>query len=170
MEPDDFNERCIDFDDFVAMEIFELESIDLGDDDEFSEFETIELGDVNDKCIENDDDELYGSNEVEVRLFDANGKVEPDDFNEKYIELDEFAAMEMVDLETTDIDDDNDDDELPVFDRNGVKDVNDKCIENGDEGACDINDDEIAFLDADGEIEPDNFTGKFTELEKLVAI
>ena len=63
-----------------------------------------------------------------------------------------------------------DDDEVPVFETIGVKDVNNKGIENEGDEAYDINDDETVFLDADGETEPDEFSGKSIELDNLPAM
>ena len=132
MKPDDFNEKCIELDDFVAMEMFGIERIDFDNDDELPVFEKIGLEDINDKRIENEDEKAYDIKEVEVALLDAVGEIEPDDFNDKCIELNEFAAMEMFDTETTDL---GDDDKFPVFETIELEDVNNKRVENEEEGA-----------------------------------
>ena len=126
---------------------------DIGDDGELPWFKTIGLEDVNDKRIENEDEKACDINDVEVELLDAEGENEPDDCNAKCIELDDFVVMEMFDIETIDLDDD----ELPVF-------------ENKDEKACSINDVKAAFFDIDGEIDADDFNDKCIDLDDVVAM
>ena len=167
MEPDDFNEKCIEPDGFVAIEMFELELTDIGHDNELPLFETIGWEDVTDKCIENENVEACGINTFELALLDVDGKIESDDFNGKCIELDEFPAMEMFDLETTDL---GDDDEFPVFKTIGREDVNDRCIVYENEGTCDINGVEAAFFDSDAKMEPDDFNGKYIEPGDFVSM
>ena len=167
MEPDDFNEKCIEPDGFVAIEMFELELTDIGHDNELPLFETIGLEDATDKCIENEDGEACGINIFELALLDVDGKIESDDFNGKCIELDEFPAMEMFDLETTDL---GDDDEFPVFKTIGLEDVNDRRIAYENEGTCDINGTEAAVLDSDAKMEPDDFNRKYIEPDDFVSM
>ena len=167
MEPDDFNEKCIEPDGFVAIEMFELELTDIGHDNELPLFETIGLEDATDKCIENEDGEACGINIFELALLDVDGKIESDDFNGKCIELDEFPAMEMFDLETTDL---GDDDEFPVFKTIGLEDVNDGRIAYENEGTCDINGTEAAVLDSDAKMEPDDFNRKYIEPDDFVSM
>ena len=110
-------------------------------------FEITGAKDVNNKRIENEADGTCGINDDETALLDADRKSEPDEFNGQCIELDDLAAMEIFDLESTDFGDD--DDELSVFEAIGLKDINDKCIATEDEGACGINDVEAAVIDSD---------------------
>ena len=168
MEPDEFNEKCIELDNFVAMEMFDTKTTDLSDDDEFAVFETIRLKDVNGKLTENENEEAYGINGVEVALLDVDEEIEPDDFNDKFIELDDFVTMDMFDLETTILGDD--DDELPLFEIIELEDINDKCIENKGEEACGINGVEAVVIDSDTKIEPDEFNEKCIELDNFVAM
>ena len=154
MAPDDSNKKCIELDDFVAMEMSDLETIDIGDDGELPWLKTIGLEDVNDKRIENEDEEAFGIKDVEVELLDADGENKPDDCNDKCIKLDDFVVMGMFDIETTDLEDD---DELPVFG-------------NKDEEACSINDVKAAFFDTDGEINADDFNDKCIKLDDVIAM
>ena len=128
------------------MEMFEIESTDLGDDDELPLFEIIGLDDVHDKLIAYEEEGAYGINGVEVAALDSDAKMEPDDFNEKCLELDGVVAMEMFDIEAIDL---GDDDELPVFEKIGLDGVKFKRIANEDEEAYGISKVEIALLDAD---------------------
>ena len=153
MTPDDSNKKSTEPDDFVAMEMSDLETTDIGDDGELPWLKTIGLEDVNDKRIENEDEKACDINDVEVELLDAEGENEPDDCNAKCIELDDFVVMEMFDIETIDLDDD----ELSVF-------------ENKDEEACSINDVKAAFFDIDGEIDADDFNDKCINLDDVVAM
>ena len=130
MEPDDFNEKCIEPDGVVAIEMFELELTDIGHDNELPLFETIGWEDVTDKCIENENVEACGINTFELALLDVDGKIESDDFNGKCIELDEFCTMEKFDFERIDL---GDNDELPVFKIIELEDVTDRRIPNEDE-------------------------------------
>ena len=130
MEPDDFNEKCIEPDGFVAIEMFELELTDIGHDNELPLFETIGWEDVTDKCIENENVEACGINTFELALLDVDGKIEPVDFSGKCIELDEFCTMEKFDFERIDL---GDNDELPVFKIIELEDVTDRRIPNEDE-------------------------------------
>ena len=167
IETVDFCDKCIELDELTAMEMFDFEKSDLGDDDEVPVFETIGLEDVNDRRIVNEDEGAYDINDVEAAIIDSDAKMEPDDFNEKCIVPDDFVATEMFKLESTDIDHDN---EFPLFETIGMEDVTDKCIENEDGEACDINAVELALLDVDGKIEPDDFNGKCIELDEFPAM
>ena len=167
IEPVDFCDKCIELDELTVMEMFDFEKSDLGDDEELPVFETIGLDDVNDRRITNEDEEAYDINNVEAAIIDSDAKMEPDDFNEKCIVPDDFVATEMFKLESTDIDHDN---EFPLFETIGMEDVTDKCIENEDGEACDINAVELALLDVDGKIEPDDFNGKCIELDEFPAM
>ena len=138
MESDDFNDKYIELNDFVAIKMFELESTDIGDDDELPVFETIGLEDVKYKCIKNEDDKAYGSNQVEVTLLDADGKTESDDLNEKWIELDNLAVTKVFDLGTLDIDFDDVSDELSLNGNIGPGVVDGKCIEVDVDEATDL--------------------------------
>ena len=97
---------------FVTMEMFDIEMTNLGDNVELPVFETIGLKDVSDNCMGNEDEGAYGTNGVEAAALDSDAKMEPDDFNEKCIELNDFVTMEMFNIEMTDL---GDDIELPVF-------------------------------------------------------
>ena len=162
-----FTEKFIESDDFVTMDMFDLETSNLGGDDELPLFETIELEDVNDKRIENKSEEACGINGVEAVAIDSDTKIEPDEFNEKCIELNNFVAMEMFDTKTIDL---GDDDEFAVFETIGLKDVNGKLTGNENEEAYGMNDVDSALLDADGEIESDNFNDKYMELDDFVSM
>ena len=131
IETVDFCDKCIELDELTAMEMFDFEKSDLGDDDEVPVFETIGLEDVNDRRIVNEDEGAYDINDVEAAVNDSDVKMEPDDLNEKYIELADFVAMGMFDIERTDLDDD---DKLPLFETVGLECVNDRRIANEDEG------------------------------------
>ena len=166
IEPDDFNEKCFGLDDFAAIEIFDFETTVLSDENELPVSKTIRLEDVNDRLIENEDEEPCGINDVKAAVLDSDAKMEPDNFNEKFIEFDDFVVMEMFDLETTDF---GNDDEFPVSEIIGLEDINDKRIENEDGEVCSISDVEVALLDVDGEIEPDDFNEKCIEIDDFVA-
>ena len=167
IEPDDFNEKCIELDDFEAMKMFDLEASDIADDGELPRLKTIGLEDVNDRLIANEDEEVCGINDVKGAVLDSDAKMEPDNFNEKCIEFDDFVVMEMFDLETTDF---GNDDEFPVSEIIGLEVINDKRIGNEDDEVCGINDVEVALLDVDGEIEPDDFNKKCIEIDDFVAM
>ena len=111
-EPDDCNEKYIELDVFVTIEMYDIEMTVLGDPDELPVFEKIRLEDVGDNCMGNEDERAYGINGVEAAALDSDAKMEPDDFNEKCIELNDFVTMEMFNIEMTDLGDDVD---LPVF-------------------------------------------------------
>ena len=164
IEPDDFIEKCIELDDFVTMVMFDIEMADLGDNVELPMFETIGLKDVSDNCMGNEEEGGYGINGVEAAAFDSDAKMEPDDFNKKFIELGGFVTMEMFDVELTVLCHDV---ELLLFETTGLEDVTDRCIENEDEEAYGIITVEVALLNANVEIEPDDFSGKCIELDEF---
>ena len=151
MEPDDLNEKCIELDDLGD------DDDDDDDDDELPVLETTGLKDVNDKCVTNEDEGVCDINSVEATAFDSDAKMESDDFNDKYIELDDFVAIKMFELESTDL---GDDDELPVFETIGLEDGSDKCIKNEDDKAYGSNQVEVTLLDADGKNESDDLIEK----------
>ena len=167
MEPDDFNEKCIELNDFVTMEMLDIEMTDLGDDVELPVFETIGLKDVSDNCMGNEDEGAYGINGVEGVALDSDVKMKPDDFNEKCIKLDDFVTMIMLDIEMTDL---GDADELPVFGKIGVEDVGNNCMGNEDERAYGINGVEAAALDSGAKMEPHDLIGKHIELDVFLTI
>ena len=167
IKPDDFNEKCIELKDLVTMEMFNIEMTDLGDDVELPVFETIGLKDVSGNCMGNEDEGAYGINGVEEVALDSDVKMEPDDFNEKCIELDGFATMVMLDIEVTDL---GDADELPVFGKIAVEDVGNNCMGNEDERAYGINGVEAAALDSGAKMEPDDFIGKHIELDVFLTV
>ena len=152
VELDDLNEKCIELDD-----LGDDDDGDDDDDDELPVLETIGLKDVNDKCITNEDEGVCDINSVEATALDSDAKMESDDFNDKYIELNDFVAIKMFELELTDI---GDDDELPVFENIGLEDVKDKCIKNEDDKAYGSNQVEVTLLDADGKNESDDLIEK----------
>ena len=112
----------------------------------------------------NEDEGGYVINGVEAAAFDSDAKMEPDDFNEKFIELGGFVTMEMFDVELTVLCHDV---ELLLFETTGLEDVTDRCIENEDEEAYGIITVEVALLNANGEIESDDFSGKCIELDEF---
>ena len=167
IELDDFNDQCTELDDFMTMEIFDLETTDFGDVDELPVFETIRLKDVSDKRIADEDEEASAINDVEVAVLDSDAKIKVDDFSGKCIEFDDFVAMKIfdpkvinLDVDDDNDDDDDDDDELLVFETLELEGVNDKRIADEDEAACGINGVEAAVLDSDAKIKSDDFIDK----------
>ena len=161
IELDNFNDQCIELDDFMTMEIFDLETTDFGDVDELPVFETIRLKDVSDKRISDEDEEASAINDVEVAVLDSDTKIKVDDFSGKCIEFDDFVAMKIFDPKVINLDDDDDDnDELLVFETLELESVNDKRIADEDEAACGINGVEAAVLDSDAKIKSDDFSDK----------
>ena len=167
MEPDDLKEKCIELNDFVTMEMFDIEMTDLGDDVELPVFEAIGLKNVSDNCMGNEDEGRYGINGVEAPALDSDAKIEPDDCNEKYIDFELFVTIAMYDIEMTDL---GDADELPVFEKIGLEDVSDNCMGNEDERVYGINGVEEAALDFDVKIKPDDFNEKCIEFNDFVAM